>query len=113
MTTLFGFTWYETSTEACFSRSPAIKKHLVFFRFDHRLYFPAQLVRGFTLSDLLDKPLYQILGRCRLFSLLTCLHLYRAYGPFSIPTARRFSLDFGQLALSTKEIQKSIAVPLA
>ena len=28
--------------------------------FDHHFYFPAQLVGGFTLSDLLDKPWSQV-----------------------------------------------------
>ena len=46
-----------------------------FFLFFHHLYFPAQLVGGFTISDLLDKPWSQV------SSLLppgTCLHLHRA-----------------------------------
>ena len=38
------------------------------------------------------------------------LHIYRAYGQFSIPTARRFSSNLSQLAPSRfqrrKEIQK-------
>ena len=28
----------------------------IYFLFFDQFYFPAQLVRGFTLSDLLDKP---------------------------------------------------------
>ena len=57
------------------------------FVFDHHFYFPAQLVGGFTLSDLLDKPWPQV------SSLLppgTCLQFLSRTG-FSIPTARRFS----------------------
>ena len=48
---------------------------LVFFFFSDHFYFPAQLVGGFTLSDLLDKPW------SRVSSLLhpgTCLQFYRA-----------------------------------
>ena len=33
---------------------------LVFFFFSDHFYFPAQLVGGFTLSDLLDKPCSQV-----------------------------------------------------
>ena len=57
------------------------------FFFNHHFYFPAQLVGGFTLSDLLDKPWSQV------SSLLppgTCLQFLLRIG-FSIPTARRFS----------------------
>ena len=55
--------------------------------FSNHVYFPAQLVGGFTLSDLLDKPWSQV------SSLLppgTCLKFLSRMG-FSIPTARRFS----------------------
>ena len=51
------------------------------------VYFPAQLVGSFTLSDRLDKPWSQV------SSLLipgTCLQFLSRIG-FSIPTARRFS----------------------
>ena len=41
----------------------------------HHFYFPAQLVRGFTLSDLLDKPWSQVPS---LLHPSTCLHFYRA-----------------------------------
>ena len=54
---------------------------------DHHFYFPAQLVGGVTLSDLLDKPWSQV------SSLLppgTCLQFLSRIG-FGIPTARRFS----------------------
>ena len=46
----------------------------IFYYYDH-FYFPAQLVGGFTLSNLLDKPWAQV------SSLLppgACLHFYRA-----------------------------------
>ena len=55
--------------------------------FDHHFYFPAQLVGGFTLSDLLDKPWSQV---SPLLSPGTCLQFLSCIG-FSIPTARRFS----------------------
>ena len=58
-----------------------------FFFFDYHFYFPAQLVGGFTLSGLPDKPWSQV------SSLLppgTCLQFLSCIG-FSIPTARRFS----------------------
>ena len=48
--------------------------------------FPAQLVGGFTLSDLLDKPRSQVSS---LLPLGTCLQILSRIG-FSIPTARRF-----------------------
>ena len=57
------------------------------FLFSHHFYFPAQLVGGFTLSDLLDKPWSQV------SSLLppgTCLLFLSRIG-LSIPAARRFS----------------------
>ena len=59
---------------------------ILFFLFQH-FYFPAQVVGGFTLSDLLDKPWSQV------SSLLppgTRLQFLSRIG-FSIPTARRFS----------------------
>ena len=60
---------------------------LFFFLFNHHFHFPAHLVVGFTLSDVLDKPW------SRVSSLLppgTCLQFLSRIG-FSIPTARRFS----------------------
>ena len=65
------------------------RRHLLFtyLFFYHHFYFPAQLVGGFTLSDLLGKPWSQV------SSLLppgTCLQLLSRIG-FSIATARRFS----------------------
>ena len=53
----------------------------------HYFYFPAQLVGGFTLSDLLDKPWSQVSS---LLPHRTCLQFLSRIG-FSIPTARRFS----------------------
>ena len=56
-----------------------------FFFFNHDFHFPAPLVGGFTLSNLLDKPWSQV------SSLLppgTCLQFLSRIG-FSIPTARR------------------------
>ena len=69
--------------------SPLDKDTFFFFLFffDGHFYLPAQLVGGFTLSDLLDKPWSQV------SSLLppgTCLQFLSRIG-FSIPTARRFS----------------------
>ena len=59
---------------------------IIFYK--NHFYFPAQLVGGFTLSDLRDKPWSQV------SSLLpppgTCLQFLSRIG-FSIPTARRFS----------------------
>ena len=48
---------------------------IIIFFFDLHFYFPAQLVGGVTLSDLLDKP------RSQVSFLLpgTCLPFYRAY----------------------------------
>ena len=43
----------------------------------HHLYFAAQLVGGFTLSHLLDKPWSQVSSP---LPLGTCLQYYRAYG---------------------------------
>ena len=60
---------------------------------DHHFYFPAQLVGGFALSDLLDKPWSQV------SSLLppgTCLQFLSRIG-VSIPTARRFSSNVANL----------------
>ena len=44
---------------------------LSFFFYSHHYFFPASLVRGFTLCDLLDKPLSQVLtpGTCLYFLL--------------------------------------------
>ena len=57
---------------------------------DHHFYFPAHLVGGFTLSDLLDKPWSQVSS---LLSPRTCLQFLSRNAGFSIPTARRFSLN--------------------
>ena len=59
-------------------------KFSFFFLFSsdhHCCYFPAQLVGGFTLSDLLDKPWSQVPS---LSPLGTCLHFLSRIG-FSIP----------------------------
>ena len=61
---------------------------LFFFCFNNHFYFRAQLVGGFTLSDLLDKPWSQVSAPSPSGM---CLHFYRAQAWFSIPTARRFS----------------------
>ena len=63
-----------------------------FFSLNH-FHFPAQLVliRGFTLSDLLDKPWSQV---SYLLPPATCLQFLSRIG-FSIPTARRFSSNAG------------------
>ena len=62
--------------------------YVLFFNyFFYHFYFPAQLVGGFTLSDLLDKPWSQVLS---LLPPGTCLLFLSRIG-FSIPTARRFS----------------------
>ena len=53
------------------------------FFLDH-FYFPAQLIGGFTLSDLLDKPWSQVSSLLPPGTFLSCIGL-------SIPTARRFS----------------------
>ena len=45
------------------------------FFLNHHFYFPAQLVGGFTLSDLLDKPWSRVLS---LFPPGTAFILYRA-----------------------------------
>ena len=60
---------------------------ILLFFFDQHFYFPAQLVGGFTLSDLLDKSLSQVSS---LFPPGTCLQFLSRIG-FSIPAARRFS----------------------
>ena len=57
-----------------------------FFSFFFITYFPAQLVGGFTLSDLLDKPWSRVAS----LPPGTCLQFLSRTG-FSIPTARRFS----------------------
>ena len=49
---------------------------LLFIYFYHFYFLPAQLVRGFTLSDLLDKPRSQVPSR---LPPGTCLRFYRAY----------------------------------
>ena len=62
-----------------------ILRDLIAFFYRH-FYFPAQLVGGFTLGDLLDKPWSQV------SSILppgTCLQFLSRIG-FGIPTARRF-----------------------
>ena len=56
------------------------------FNFDDHFYFPAQLVGGFTLSVLLDKPWSQVSS---LSPPGACLQFLSRIG-FSIPTARRF-----------------------
>ena len=70
------------------SHSYTSKYHFfLFFVYFHHFYFPSQLVGGFTLSDLLDRPWSQV------SSLLppgTCLQFVSRIG-FSIPTASRFS----------------------
>ena len=60
---------------------------LFFFSSNHHFYFPAYLVGGFTLSDLLGKPWPQV---SYLLPPSTCLYLLSCTG-FSIPTARQFS----------------------
>ena len=57
------------------------------FFFNHHFYFPAQLVGGFTLNDLLDKPWSQVSSN---LPPGTCLQFLSRIG-FSIATARRFS----------------------
>ena len=52
----------------------------------HHFHFPAQLVGGFTLNDLLDKPWSQVSS----LPPDTCLQCPSRIG-FSIPTARRFA----------------------
>ena len=52
--------------------TPAVVLTLFYFSFNHHFYCPAQLVGGFTLSDLLDKPWSQV--SC-LLPLGTCLHV--------------------------------------
>ena len=64
--------------------------------FQHDFYFPALLVGGFTLDELLGKPWSQALFSppVRVFILLSCMG-------FSIPTARRISSnECSQLTLS-------------
>ena len=56
-----------------------------FFVSNQCLYFPAQLVGGFTLSDLLHKPWSQVSS----LPPGACLKFLSRIG-FSIPTARRF-----------------------
>ena len=77
-----------------------------FLLFDH-FYLPAQLLGGFTLSDLLDKP------RSQVSSLLppgTCLQFLSRIG-FSIPTARRFSSNVARK--SPHEYVHSVRIELA
>ena len=85
-----GDIWGRTSTQQpvdpglCLSN---ICHNHFFFFFYHHFYFPAQLVGGFTHSDLPEKPWSQV------SSLLppgTCLQFLSRIG-FSIPTAHRFS----------------------
>ena len=60
----------------------------IYFFFDHDLNFPAQLVGGLTLSDLLDKPWSQV------SSFLPPVHMpsiFLSRTGFTIPNARRFS----------------------
>ena len=48
---------------------------LFLFFFNHHFHFPAHLVGGFALKDLLDKPWSQVSA---LLHPGTCLHFYRA-----------------------------------
>ena len=64
--------------------------------FDHHLHFPAQLVGGFTLSNLLDKSWSQVSSP---LPSGTCLHFLSRIG-FSIPSARRFSSNVANSTLS-------------
>ena len=60
---------------------------LKFYFFHHHFYFPAQLVGGFTLSDLQDKPWSQVSS---LLPSGTCIPFLSLIG-FNIPTALRSS----------------------
>ena len=60
---------------------------LLSFLLNHHFHFPAQLVGGFTLRDLLDKSWQQVSSLLRPG---TCLQFLSRKG-FSIPTARGFS----------------------
>ena len=57
----------------CFTFGKNIHTPIYIDRY-HHFYFPAQLVGGFTLSDLLDKPWSQVSS----LPPGTCLHFYRA-----------------------------------
>ena len=52
----------------------------------HQFYFPAQLVRGFTLSDLLDKPWSRVSS---LLSSGTCLQFLFERSEFLIATSKK------------------------
>ena len=67
--------------------NPGQHSVLFIYFFNDHFHFPVQLVGGFTLSDLLDKPWSQVPP---LFPPGTCLQFLSRIG-FSIPTARRFS----------------------
>ena len=60
---------------------------LSFFVLDHRFYFLAQLVGGFTLSDFWTSRGH----RCRPFSPPRYVNSFLSRIGFSIPTARRLS----------------------
>ena len=65
-----------------------MNEHVFVFVFVlNHFHFPAQLVGGFTLSNLLDKSWSQVSSP---LPSGTCLHFLSRIG-FSIPTARRFS----------------------
>ena len=67
-----------------------------FFFFQHHFYFPALLVGGFTLNELLDKSWSQV----STFSPPgTCLYFLSRIG-LSIATARRFSSNVANSTLS-------------
>ena len=71
--------------ESGFARPYTLEESSFFFLFDNHCYFPDHLAGGFTISDLLDKPLSQV------SSLLppgTWLHFLLRIG-FRIPTARQ------------------------
>ena len=74
-------------------RSPGPRRQYVyctmrpfFSLFVCKFYFPAQLIGGFSLSDLLDKPWSQVTSH---LPPGTCLQFLSRIG-FSIRTARRF-----------------------
>ena len=65
---------WKTEGISTFSPGVLVRGHGIH---NHRFYFPAQLVRGFTLSLVLWTSSGH---RCRPFSPLgTCLHFYRAF----------------------------------
>ena len=66
--------------------------YLFFFFLNHHFCFPAQLVGGFTLSDLLDKPWSQV---SYLLPPGTCLRFHRAQG-----SAFPLLVDFHRMLLT-------------